>query len=106
MKPNNKPDYKRIYTDILNIKYPHKKEICKNILSKEELTVIDIIKINEMIFEASTQTEKCNSQYRSYKESDILYILKYQKDNKLNNTQLANFFKLSRNTIRNWKKRS
>ena len=46
-----------------------------------------------------------NSQkFRSYKKSDILNILDYQKENGLNNSQLANHFRLSRNTVSKWKK--
>ncbi len=47
---NTKPDYKCIYQDILDRKYPHKKEECKAMLGKKELTLLDIISLNEKIF--------------------------------------------------------
>ena len=37
-------------------------------------------------------------------KTTILEILQYQKNNNLNNNQLADHFKLSRNTITKWKK--
>lgn len=100
-----KPDYKRIYNDILRKKYPQKKEMCKALLSKENLSVQDILELNKKIFE--TEEKKVfedNQRLRSYRKSDILQILEYQKKNNLNNSQLANHFKMSRNTIAKWKK--
>ena len=32
------PNYKRIYEDLLDKKYPHKKEACKAVLAKEKLS--------------------------------------------------------------------
>lgn len=98
------PDYKRIYIDILNIEYPHKQEECKNILKKRVLTTIDIIELNQKIFGVNEETEISNQKHRSYQKSDIFYILKYQRDNNLNNSQLSECFRLSRNTISKWKK--
>lgn len=105
MKANHKPDYIKIYTDILNINYPHKKEVCKDILKKVELTAIDVIKINQLIFGDSKKPEKSNGKHRSYEDSDILQILTYQKNHQLNNIELAHVFKLSRNTVTKWKKK-
>ena len=100
-----RPDYKRIYTDIINKKNPAKGEECKNLLSKEELSVLDILELNKKIFgNADKEIETANHKFRSYQESDILQILDYQRKNNLNNIQLANHFKTSRNTIAKWKK--
>ncbi len=102
---NRKPDYKRIYTDILDNKFPHKENECKTLLEKEDLSVLDIIELNRKIFGAvSRQTEDFNQKHRSYNKSDILQILEYQKKHKLNNSQLANHFKQSRNSVTKWKK--
>ncbi|NML72177.1 helix-turn-helix domain-containing protein [Chryseobacterium sp. RP-3-3] len=101
---NSQPDYRRIYTDIICRKYPHKEERCKTLLNKKDLSFLDIIKLNSLIFETkSKETMSFNQRHRSYNESTIIEILKYQKINKLNNTQLANHFKLSRNSIAKWK---
>jgi hypothetical protein len=98
------PDYRRIYTDIISRKYPHKEEKCKTLLNKKDLSFLDIIKLNSLIFETKTKETKIfNQRHRSYDKFTILEILGYQKKNKFNNTQLANHFKLSRNSIAKWK---
>lgn len=57
-------------------------------------------RFNEIIFGKKTENQK----FKSYKRSDILKILDYQKKHKLNNIQLAKHFKMSRNTITKYKK--
>lgn len=99
-----KPDYKRIYSDIITKKFLHKKEECETLLSKETLSVLDIIKLNQKIFGMDKESEEINQRYRSYNKSDIDKMLDYQKKNKLNNTELAKHFKLSRNTVAKWKR--
>lgn len=99
-----KPDYKVLYYDIITKKYPDKKEQCKTILEKENLSFADIIELNKKIFGTDKEMELANQRHRSYSKKDILQILDYQRNNKLNNNQLANHFKLSRNTVAKWKK--
>lgn len=100
-----KPHYKKIYTDILERKYPDKKNECKVLLGKEHLSVLDVIQLNKQIFGLpNAKTEIFNQKHRSYSQSDIVEILDYQKKNGLNNVQLALHFKLSRNTVAKWKK--
>ncbi|SFN47507.1 hypothetical protein SAMN05421741_1065 [Paenimyroides ummariense] len=99
------PNYKRIYEDLLDRKYPHKKEVCKSVLAKEKLNSMDVFLLNNLIFDKETKEENENDQkYRSYDKTSILKILQYQAKNKLNNTQLADHFGLSRNTVAKWKK--
>jgi DNA-binding transcriptional regulator YiaG len=45
-----------------------------------------------------------NQKFRSYKIPDIQKILDYQNKYQLNNSQFANHFQLSRNTVAKWKK--
>ncbi|MET3535457.1 helix-turn-helix domain-containing protein [Chryseobacterium limigenitum] len=99
------PDYKQIYLDILQEKYPDKLKIqvIKNQLNFLH-SAIDVIKIDRLIFgEASSAVEFKNQRLRSYDEESILEILKYQHENKMTNTQISNHFKISRNTIARWK---
>ncbi|MFC3756752.1 helix-turn-helix domain-containing protein [Chryseobacterium tructae] len=96
-----RPDFRQIYLDIITSKHPDKYDQCKDLLEKRELFVMDILKINMFIFSSS---EKNSQKYRAYQKSDILQILDFQKKNKINNTQLAAHFKMSRNTITRWKK--
>lgn len=99
------PDYKRIYSDMLAKKFPHRKKDFDVFLNKKELSILNIIELNKKIFgTVDKQSEKFNQKHRSYRKSDIMKILDHQKKYKLNNSQLANHFKLSRNTIAKWKK--
>lgn len=98
------PDYKRIYVDIVNKKYPQKKSECNAILSKESFSALDIIAINKIIFGTDKESNSFNQKHRSYSKIDIIQILDYQQKHKLNNSQLANHFSLSRNTVAKWKK--
>lgn len=99
------PDYKRIFTDIINRKFPNKIDSCKTILNKKKLSAIDVITLNQKLFGVTCkESSRLNQKHRSYEEEDILEILDYQKKNLLNNSQLANHFKLSRNTIATWRK--
>ena len=99
------PDYHRIYSDIINEKFPHLKKELLPLLDKRSFSVLDVLEINKKIFGIpNLETAYFNQRHRSYRRSDILEILTYQEVNKLNNTQLANHFKLSRNTVAKWKK--
>ena len=98
-------NYKKIYEDILNEKFPDKILECMSILNKKNLTVLDVIELNKKIFgKENLVSESQNKRFRSYNKSDILMILDYQKKYNLNNTQMAIQFGLSRTTIAYWKK--
>lgn len=99
------PNYKKIYTDIIEKKYPHRRSACEQILNKETLSVLDVMELNRKIFSFQDRnTQDFNQKHRAYGKSDIMSILRYQKENNLNNSQLASHFKLSRNTVAKWKK--
>ncbi|MCW3162434.1 helix-turn-helix domain-containing protein [Chryseobacterium oryctis] len=102
--PQNSPDYNKIYSDIIAKKFPHKWQSCKSILEKETLTSVDIIKINEKIFDGIQTNSVDNQRLRAYSKEDILKILEYQTKNRLNKSQLAAHFRLSRNTITKWRR--
>lgn len=100
-----KPNYKNIYQDIIRKKFPNKYEDCASILNKMELSDFDVINLNDKIFGVNDKDQESqNQKYRSYNQSTILEILTYQKKNRLNDSQLADHFKLSRNTVSKWKK--
>lgn len=98
------PDYKQIFWDILNLKYPERKEELTPILEKQNLSAVDVLEINQKIFGSYRKNQLVNQRYRAYNKSDILQILDYQQKHKLNNSQLAKHFKISRNTIAKWRK--
>jgi len=103
------PDYKRIYTDLVNEKYPERKSEHISLLSKEKLSVLDVITLNKILFNDDNREDKetsdFNQNHRAYDRQAILQILDYQKKWKCTNSQLAIHFKLSRNTITKWKKK-
>ncbi|AYZ12790.1 helix-turn-helix domain-containing protein [Chryseobacterium arthrosphaerae] len=96
------PNYKKIYSDILNAKYAEKIPYCLPILNKKNLSSTDIIRLNKIIF--GTEGNLYNQKHKSYDEPAILEILNYQKIHQCNNSQLAKQFNVSRNTIAKWKK--
>ncbi|WP_068942965.1 transposase [Chryseobacterium timonianum] len=101
----NRPDYRIIYQDMLHKQYPEKINECNELLKKEDLDTADILELNRRIFPHIYKSkEKCSQRHRAYNESDILRVLDYQKKNRLNNSQLASHFKMSRNTITKWKR--
>ncbi|EJL67793.1 hypothetical protein [Chryseobacterium populi] len=102
---NLTPDYKRIYTDIIEKKFPQKRSFCEKILTKSRLSSFDILQLNALIFShTEKETSKINQQLRSYDQQSIFKILEYQKKYNYTNTQLAQYFNLSRNTVAKWKK--
>lgn len=100
----SKPDYKKIYWDIIRKKFPDKEEMCEAILEKKTLTVLDVLQINTILFGKREKKESFNKNHRCYDKESICTILQYQKLNGLNNSQLASKFRLSRNTITKWKR--
>ena len=98
-----KPNYKKIYNDILEAKCPEKKIQCQNLLSKGTLTAMDIIELNRIIFN-NKQKEKDNRKHKNYDRSSIKQILNYQLENNLTNIELAKYYGISRNTVSKWKK--
>lgn len=105
MKQQNQPNYRRIYSDIIDRKFPHKKAECEKLLEKKMLSAMDIMELNKKIFGTKDQDiKKMNQKLRSYNTSDILRILDYQKNNRMNNLQVAEHFGLSRNTMTKWRR--
>ncbi|UCA61808.1 helix-turn-helix domain-containing protein [Chryseobacterium rhizoplanae] len=99
------PDYKKIYTDLITLKYPHLLERCSIFLEKEQLVTYDILRLSSIITDNDDHDAHIfNARHKSYDKTTIFQILEFQKKSRLNNLQLANYFKLSRNTIGKWKK--
>jgi len=98
------PNYKNLYSDLINEKYPNKKHLLKT-LQYKRWSALDVIIINNLIidYEEKEKTHM-NQKYRSYDKETIFNILDYQRKNNLNNTQLSKVFNISRNTITKWKR--
>lgn len=100
------PDYKRIYIDMINMKYRDRMKDCENILNKNNISSMDVIALQERIFGKNIELrDKENGKFRAYGDDDICKILSYQKKNRMNNTEISNYFKVSRNSISKWKKK-
>ncbi|NIF06244.1 helix-turn-helix domain-containing protein [Chryseobacterium sp. Tr-659] len=93
-----KPDYHRIFRDILTKKKPVKTEECLRILEKKNLSALDVIKLNTLVF------GKMKNKHRSYSKTTILYMLDFQKENRLPNEHVSRHFNVSRNSVAKWKK--
>jgi|SRR5690606_22880797 DNA-binding transcriptional regulator YiaG len=105
MEKKTTPNYKKIYTDLVEMKYPHKRDECAFFLKKKYLEVMDVIHLNDLLFrKKNKERQEIDKKQRSYDESTIFRILNYQKKHQLNNSELANHFKISRNTVAKWKK--
>lgn len=103
-KAINTPDYRRIYTEIIDRYHPHARKLCEEYLRKEIWTSMDVITVNHLIYGTPRKEDlHFNQNHRSYDHATITEILEYQKKHGLNNIQLANTFKLSRNTVARWK---
>ena len=105
MEKYSQPNYHRIYSDIIMRSFPHKKKECEKLLGKKTLSVIDILELNKRIFGTKDkETGKQNQKHRSYSKSDIVQILDYKKTHKMNNSQVAKHFGLSKNSITKWRR--
>lgn len=99
------PNYTRIYRDLIEKKFPEKLHEYKVMLSKDNLTFFEIVRINDLLFGKRNKEQEIQEQrYKAYDKQTILQIIKYQSQKKLNDQEIAVRFKLSRNTIRGWKK--
>ncbi|RNA61424.1 helix-turn-helix domain-containing protein [Chryseobacterium nematophagum] len=104
-KQSGMPEYGRIYFDMINMKFPERLEEMSSFLNKNEFSILDVVKINEKLFPRLDQdAERENQLRRSYDKSTIFEILDYKKKYNLNDSQLARHFKLSRATVRKWKR--
>lgn len=96
------PDYKKIYSDLISEKFPLKLKDYQDFLNKKKLNCLDVIQINNLLF-PNRELENSSQKHKSYDQESILQILRYQREKELNNSQLARYFKLSRNTVALWK---
>lgn len=102
---DTKPNYKKIFEDMIAKNCPDRRNEFSKFLNKDHLPVMDVIKLSAEIFKKDNKdTLIFNQGHKSYDEEAIITILQYQEKENLNNTQVANHFKLSRNTVAKWKK--
>jgi len=95
---------KKIYTDIIEKKFPNNKEEYLPLLEKNKFSAIEIIELNKKIFGKNSENREFDQNHRSYSKSDILQMLDFQKKHNLSNSELAKHFGISRNSVTKWKK--
>lgn len=103
---NKGPDFQKIYSEIIEIYHPEKEMECRFYLNRTDWSSMDVITVNNILFaqKSSKEVLAFNQKHRAYDEKTIMKILQYQKQNKLNDTQVSMHFKLSRNTLLKWKR--
>ncbi|WP_346985861.1 helix-turn-helix domain-containing protein [Chryseobacterium sp. POE27] len=98
------PNYRKIYEDIISRKCPEKYNECAYLLNKNEIMAMDVLKLNEIIFGTSPETEINNRRHKNYDYHSIIRILEYQKEKGLSNIEVSRHFNLSRSTVSRWRK--
>lgn len=100
-----RPNYSKIYHDLLRAEYPEKlqdtkvKELLKNLNTSDE-----VIRFNEKIFKQSKESLENNQKLRTYDRETMLKILNYQKQHGFSSNYISKKYKISRTTIAKWKK--
>lgn len=100
-----KPNYSKIYHDLLLAEHPEKLkdkkivDLLKNLNTSEE-----VIKFNNKIFEQSQQDVENNQKLRTYDKETMLKILQYQKKHSFSTSYISRKYKMSRTTIAKWSK--
>lgn len=102
MSKYNRPFYQKLYADLIREKHPEKHSLCADLLQKKEWIVLDVIRINNILFGKSTDSK--TKKHRAYDTASILKILRYQYDNNLSHKDISKRYGTSRNTIAKWNK--
>ncbi|SMP21486.1 helix-turn-helix domain-containing protein [Chryseobacterium profundimaris] len=98
------PNYKRIFEDIISRKCPEKYSLCAHILDKDEISALDVLKLNDIVFDKNSSSESNNQKHKCYDSETINKVLNYQKENNLSNVAVSKHFNLSRSTVSKWRK--
>lgn len=98
------PNYKKIYEDIIQKKCPEKYDQCASLLNKNEISAMDVLSLNEIVFGKTNESQISNRKHKSYDYESIIKILDYQKKNGLTNVEISRQFDLCRSTVSKWKK--
>ncbi len=100
-----RPNYKKIYHDMLKLEHPEKLKDPKirELLDKLHTTE-DVLNFNEKIFEQSKESEKNNQRLKTYDKKTMFKLLQYQQKHGFSTSYMSRKYKISRTTISNWKK--
>ncbi|SHF12767.1 helix-turn-helix domain-containing protein [Chryseobacterium vrystaatense] len=100
-----RPNYKKIYYDMLRLEHPEKLKDpkIKELLGKLDTTE-DILNFNDRIFEQSKESQVNNQKLKTYDKKTMLKLLQYQNKHGFSTSYMSRKYKISRTTIMNWKK--
>jgi len=98
-----RPNYKRIYYDVLKEEQPEKLQDAKilHLLNHLE-TMDDILKINALVFDSSGKNSRNNQKLKNYDKKTVLKMLQYQKKHGLSTNFMSKKYNMSRTTIAKW----
>ncbi|MBK1895353.1 helix-turn-helix domain-containing protein [Chryseobacterium paridis] len=100
-----RPNYSKIYHDMLRLEHPDKLEEPKiKELLKRLNTSDDVLKLNDRLFEQSKESSKNNQKLKTYDKKTMLKLLQYQRKHGFSTSYMSKKYKISRTTIAKWKK--
>lgn len=100
-----RPNYTKIYQDMLKQDYPDKLKDPKILtLLKKLNTTEDILKFNDKVFEQSRESQQNNQKLKTYDKKTMLKLLQYQKKHEFSTSYMSRKYKISRTTLAKWKK--
>jgi len=100
-----KPNYSKIYHDMLKLEHPDKfndpkiKELLKRLNTTQ-----DVLNFNEKIFKQSRESQRDNQKLKTYDKKTMLKLLEYQHKHGFSTSFMSKKYKISRTTIAKWKK--
>ncbi|MEY8761447.1 helix-turn-helix domain-containing protein [Chryseobacterium tongliaoense] len=100
-----RPNYRKIFHDMLQLEHPDKLEDPKiRELLKKLNTTEEVLNFNDKLFKQSKESLKNNQKLKTYDKKTMLKLLQYQKKHGFSTSYMSKKYKISRTTISNWKK--
>ncbi len=100
-----RPNYKKIYLDMLKQDQPEKLQDPKvQSLLKNLKTTEDVLNFNELVFKQSKESLRNNQKLKTYDKKTMLKLLQYQKKHGFSTSFMSKKYKISRTTLAKWKK--
>lgn len=95
-----RPNYKKIYQDMLRMEHPEKLKDpkIKELLEKLHTTE-DVLKFNDKLFKQSRENQKL----KTYDKKTMLKLLQYQKKHGHSTSYMSRKYHISRTTLSKWK---
>ncbi|MCB9201843.1 MAG: helix-turn-helix domain-containing protein [Flavobacteriales bacterium] len=96
---STKPNYTKIYKDLLSAKNED-----TSIIKGKITTSLEVIKISDTVNQSGDeQMQKENYKLRAYDKDSVKEILEYQKEHNYTDSYISRKYGISRTTIKKWK---